>query len=289
MRSRNAFRDIATDARASVREAIQGLVPRVTGLLRSLARPDAPAVGSWNAIETAVHLSHVWDVDHKIIAGQGDDLLREAGLREAGEFTIRRVSEVTQEWVNDDEERDPLVLAHRFDLLGAELANALRRGSDDDDVTWLGGAEIPASGVAWHCVEETLVHGWDIAHSQHLSWEIPTGYASAVLYRFVVPLLQAVPSTFVSRRATAGVRGTVAIRLRGQSDSVYLTIDDGELQIETIAPSRVDAHVSADPEAYLLLQMGRLSPLRAALRGRIAVWGRRPWYAQRIRSLVRNP
>ncbi len=289
MTSSNTLRDIATAELTMVAEAIESLVPRVTRLLRSLARPEAPAVGSWNAIETAVHLSHVWDADHKIIVRQGDDLLRKAGLREAGEFTIRRVSQVTQEWVNDDEERDPLALEQRFDLLGSEIAGALRRGTEDDDVTWLGGAQIRASGVAWHCVEETLVHGWDIARSQGLSWEITPRYAAAIFYRFVVPLLRAVPTTFVNPRAAAGVQGTVAVRLRGQSDSVYLTIDDGDLHVETMAPSRVDAHLSADPEAYLLLQMGRLSPLRAALRGKIAVWGRRPWYAQKIRSLVRNP
>lgn len=278
-----------TDEREVAREAIEDLIPLVTRLLRSLTRPEAPAVGAWSAIETAVHLSHVWDVDHKIIALQGDDLLRQIGLLGDGTFTIPRVSELTQEWVNEDEERDPVALAQRVELLGAELGDSLRRGAKDYDVTWLGGAQIPASGVAWHCVEETLVHGWDIARSQRLPWAIAPGYAAATLFRFAVPLLQAVPTTFFRARAAVGFRGTVGIRLRGHGDSAYLTVYDCDLRVETTAPSRVDAYISADPEAYLLLQMGRLGPLRAALRGKMAVWGRRPWYAQKIRSLVRHP
>jgi hypothetical protein len=50
-----------------------------------------------------------------------------------------------------------------------------------------------------------------------------------------------------------------------------------------------DAHVSADPAAMLLLMLHRVKPAPLALRGKVVVWGRRPWRVPRMVAAMMPP
>ena len=65
--------------------------------------------------------------------------------------------------------------------------------------------------------------------------------------------------------------------------------DDGTVHVASGPAESVDCHVSADPAAFLLLMYGRQGPLRPALTGKVIAWGRKPWLAFRMQSLVQQP
>ena len=44
----------------------------------------------------------------------------------------------------------------------------------------------------------------------------------------------------------------------------------------------------ADPAAFLLVSFHRVSPVSAALTGKIITWGRKPWLLLRLQSVLRS-
>ena len=69
---------------AAARQAVAEAGPRLTAMLRSITRPDAPALGSWDVTGLATHLSHgmdtitamskggEWEVVHVLHASDGN-------------------------------------------------------------------------------------------------------------------------------------------------------------------------------------------------------------------------
>jgi putative sterol carrier protein len=95
---------------------------------------------------------------------------------------------------------------------------------------------------------------------------------------------------FVNHAAAAGVRASFDLRLRDKdSPRVRLTFDDGTLYVASGPAEPVDCHLSADPTAFLLVMYGRQGPLRPALTGKVVAWGRKPWLAFRMPSLLQRP
>jgi hypothetical protein len=54
-------------------------------------------------------------------------------------------------------------------------------------------------------------------------------------------------------------------------------------------PGRIDAHVSADAGALLLVLYGRESQWRHIAAGRMLAWGRRPWLALTLTQRFHQP
>src|SRR5207244_5018763 len=144
-------------------------------------------------------------------------------------------------------------------------------------VEWLGGAVLPASAVACHLLEECLVHGHDIAAATGQPWHIEGRHALLAIEGGALPIIAALaPTAFVNQQKAGSFRARVEVRLRGGGRR-QLVIEDGKLRISSSTAADVDAHVSADPPAFLLVLMGVQRPWRALLTGRVMVWGRRPW------------
>jgi len=94
--------------------------------------------------------------------------------------------------------------------------------------------------------------------------------------------------TYLDSEPAAGLSACFDVRVRGGSRH-YDVIDHESLTIEAPSERRVDCHVSADPAAFLLAGYRRVGQWGPALRGQMIAWGRRPWLALRLISLLKNP
>jgi hypothetical protein len=180
-----------------------------------------------------------------------------------------------------DSERDLGVLADRIE---SALAEFLQVGAapSGEQVTWLDGIRIPASAAACHLLEEIVVHGHDIAAANGRPWRIAPAHAVLAISGAGAPIVNAAgPLAFVDPDRVRGFRARFDIRLRGR-DRFTFVFEDG-LAISPPTSGPVDAHLSADPAAALLLMLGRADVFPLALRGKLLVWGRRPWML--LRSL----
>jgi hypothetical protein len=262
----------------TARAALGAAVPRLTALIRSIHDPGAPALGTWTIAEVAVHLAQVWEA---LPALARRDL--QSPLRAPDDL-----AELTIAMVREEPERDLEAIATRID----SAASAYLRSPtvDDGPRPWLvDGTALPATAFTCHILNETLVHGHDIARAQRRPWRIEPAHAGMAIMGFLFPALSVVAPRFpVDQRRAAGVRACFDIRVRG-AGRAYLVLDDGALSIEPPSGRPVDCHISAEPAALFLMIWSRTALWRGALAGGISMWGRRPWLGVRLAGMLRNP
>jgi mycothiol maleylpyruvate isomerase-like protein len=276
-------------------KALRDEVRRVTALMRSISEPEVPAVGQWNIAEVAMHLSQVWMVVpglarrdlsriHAVVPGM-------AGV--AGDSWIQDMwdhADSTTLAVRSDPERDLAVLADRIEKSAQEYLGECAGHSPDESRPWLvEGTTVPLLALTGHLLNETVMHGYDIAHAAGRKWRIEPAHAAMVVRQFFVPLIETFePGTFVNAEQAAGLQATYDIRLRGDGRLNYI-FDDGALTVEEPSDRRVDCHISADPAAFIMVFWQRRSQWNAIAKGQLIAWGRKPWLGLKFRSLIRNP
>jgi hypothetical protein len=276
-------------------DALREEVERVTALLRSVRDPAAPAVGQWNISELAMHLSQVWlavpglargdlsrlyEVIPSIAGVAGDSLMRD----------IWELEHLTMLGVRSDPERDPAVLADRIDQRADEYFAECAGYSPTDLRPWfVEGTRVPVSTLTGHLLNETLMHGYDIARADGRKWRLKPAPAAMVIRHLFIPLLQELgPRTLVDGEKAAGLRATYDVRIRA-GDRLHFIFDDGQLEVEEAAARKVDCHISADPVAFMMMFWGRRGQWSAIATGKLMAWGRRPWLGLRFKSLIRHP
>jgi hypothetical protein len=267
--------DILTQARAALRD----VVPHLVTLVRNVPDTNSASVGAWTVGDVAAHLSHVFRFDTNALAGRP---MPEAMVTAAG------MAEVNATMLAEDGQRDPAVLADRIDTLAHDFDDIASR-SRAGTVDWLQGVRLPPSAVACHLLEECLIHGHDIARATGRPWPIRRHHALLAVEGGVLPLIGALPPTaFVNQEKAGSFRARVGLRLRGGIRTV-MVFDRGSLTLDTASACDVDAHISADPAALMLVFIGRQGIAKPLLGGKLTAWGRRPWQLTRMLAAVNPP
>ncbi|MGE5288311.1 MAG: maleylpyruvate isomerase N-terminal domain-containing protein [Micromonosporaceae bacterium] len=241
----------------------------VSAMMRRVSDPARRAIGTWSIGETAQHVA----------AGPGYFLAAARG--EAELVALGNVDADNAQELAKDPQRDPRVLADRFDEGIRALVSYARAVHGDPLVEPFTGVKVPLSCLLAIELDEVLVHGFDIARAAGLAWRIEPAHA-LLTHEGIMALM---PFLLDKERA-AGVRMSLELRIRGMASQV-LTIGDGVLRVQASAGQPVDCRMSVDPVVYLLLIWNRISPWRPMLRGQLAVWGRQPWLANRLQSLLK--
>ncbi|MDQ4031956.1 MAG: maleylpyruvate isomerase N-terminal domain-containing protein [Actinomycetota bacterium] len=266
----------------------------MTALLRSIQDPGIPAVGQWNVGELAMHLSQVWiavpglarrdlsrlyEVIPSIADVAGDSLMQD----------MYELDGLTVLGVKSDSQRDPAVLADRIEQRAQEYFAECAGHSPYELRPWLvEGSTLPLSAMTGHLLNETVMHGYDIARAAGHKWRIEPAHAAMVVRQFFVPVLRTLdPRVFVNGEKAAGLRATYDIRLRGH-DRLHFIFDDGSLRVEEATSRPVDCHISADPAAFVMVFWARQSQWSAIAQGKLMAWGRKPWLGPRFRPLLRS-
>ncbi len=262
----------------TVRAAITSESARVTALLRSARRADAPALGEWNLGDLAVHVSLSLDAVLATARGSGallDDI-----------WGLSRLSDML---LGGETTRDPGAMAERIEVTVAQLLAELPATGGQQARPWVvQGMELPLSTLACQALNELVVHGRDLARADGVAWPVARQTAALVLDGFLFPALDVLGRSMVDQKVAAGLTARFEVHLRG-GGGAHLTFDDGDLSVTRSALGPVDCHLSVDPAAFLLVSWGRVSQWPAIARGQLLAWGRRPWLGLRLRALLRNP
>lgn len=263
---------------AAARQAVAEAGPRLTALLRSATKPEAPALGDWDVTQLAAHVSHALDTITAMSKGGGNLIEEISGLS-----TLSRV-------MVEGEGRRPLAeLADRIDASVAGFLAAMETAGEDTPQTWLlVGSELPMSALTCHMLNELIVHGYDIARALGTPWPIDRAQASLIVQGFLFPALHIIGRGMVVQEAAGGKRARFEVRLRGDGRA-WLRFDQGDFSVEASPQGPVDCHLSVDPAAFLLVAWGRISQWSAIPKGQLLAWGRKPWLGLQLRAWLRNP
>ncbi len=238
----------------------------MTALLRQVGdtAPATAAVGSWNLVDVAVHLSHAWAAlpsksrgDSTAFADLGSGRARAAGdLGPRGDDVDGRQGATR--------ERDLRAIADKIDRCAADYFAACAGQIVDETHPWMvEGVDVPQSVFTAHLLNETVVHGYDIARAAGQPWVVNPVHAALVVEGFIVRILQTFPpETFVTKRA-AGHRATFELRVRG-GGSYHFRFRDGAVHVGP-PEGPVDCYLSADAAAFLLVVFTRQSQWEAHL------------------------
>ncbi|MDQ5853941.1 MAG: maleylpyruvate isomerase N-terminal domain-containing protein [Chloroflexota bacterium] len=276
-------------------DALRDEVRRMTTLMRSISDPGVPAVGQWNIADVAMHLSQNWI----LVPGLArQDLSRYRAVvpgiaGEAGDSMIPDMwdnADMNALALKSDAERDLAVLADRIEERAEEYFGECAGHSPDEPRPWLiEGTTVPLSTLTCNLLNETIMHGYDIAKAAGRKWRIEPAHAAMVVRQFFVPVLQTCePRTFVNAEKAAGLQATYQLHLRG-GGRLNFVFDDGSLRVEEPSTRRVDCHISANPAAFFMVFWDRQSQWNAIAKGQLIAWGRKPWLGLKFRSLIRNP
>jgi uncharacterized protein (TIGR03083 family) len=262
------------------RMALDAAATQVAELLRSGIDPKAPALGEWDVAELATHLSHAFDVVPALARRERSSPIGE----------LWELSDQTRAWVVDDPERDLAALATRIETRAATFLDVTRAGGGGDPCPWLiEGSSVSLATHTCHLLNESVLHGYDIAMATGRPWPIDRTAAALIFEGFLLDVFRVVdPRALVLQDKAAGVRACYDIRLRG-AGRFFLVFDEGRMTVEAPSERKVDCHLSADPAAFLLVAWGRISQWHAIPRGQLLAWGRRPWMGLRMRGFLQNP
>lgn len=279
--------------------ALRDEVRRVTTLMRSISDPAisdpaGPAVGQWNLAEVAMHLSQNW----VLVPGLArQDLSRfksvAPGIAIAGDSMIPDMwdnADMNALALKSDAERDLAVLADRIEERAQEYFGECAGHAPNEPRPWIvKGTTVPLSALTCNLLNETIMHGYDIARAAGRKWRIEPTHAAMVVRHFFVPVIQTCDArTFVNAEKAAGLQATYQLHLRG-GGRLNWVFADGSLRVEEPSARRVDCHILADPAALFMVFWGRQSQWNAIAKGQLVAWGRKPWLGLTFRSLIRNP
>jgi SCP-2 sterol transfer family len=270
-------------------ELVDGTRRRLVPMLAAVPDASVRAIGGWSIGETAAHLRTVTAIDAFVAAGiKAPDHLQPVVDRST-RVSLSEVADMNALTLECEPERDTRTLAARIDEGIDAILDAAPSIDWSRKVHWLGGLTATPTGVLGHLLAETLIHGRDIARAAHLSFPMSPDAARAFFETFLIDVLDSPEiGEFGEQRGSSAEGLSWEVRLRG-STPVAFEVRQGAIQAREAGGRDVDVRISADPTAMLLLTFNRVSPVRAALSGKVRLSGRRPWRARRLMSLMTMP
>lgn len=234
---------------------------RVAGFTEALRTVDDTSVSvpnlEWSVATLAQHvacLPSFWDTQHDL----GSDFVRPADF---GAFADQARAHII--------ETDAGQLA---DLIEAEFEDFISKLADDPQ-RWLYGVETAASNMLGLVINETVIHGMDLAA---VTGTLAPTFEEREAHVAVSAMMTTTPCFIDEDRAKAQPDGVYHVSFKGGKDYTW-TKAGGTLSITEGKPDKPDARMKADPTMFLLSSLGRVSQIKAGLSGKMMATGRRPW------------
>ncbi|PYC88044.1 sterol-binding protein [Streptomyces tateyamensis] len=244
-------------------------------LLRDGADPARPIPGaSWTIGEGAAHLALANLLMAELAAGAEHPVYGDGtpgGLAAANEETLAAYPE-----------RDPAVLAEVIEEQAHAFGRALAARPATDTVrTPMGPMDLAVLGS--YLLTHQLGHGYDLARALGRPHMIDRQRVELCL-----PFLFLAMPRVLDPRTTAGLRAGFTVGLRGGS-RFGVAIADRKVTVSQGPLAGADCTISCEPVTFLLLALGRRTPLQALARLQTLSWGRKPWLAPRFPSYFPAP
>jgi uncharacterized protein (TIGR03083 family) len=272
---------------SAVRGVVEAVGDEFADLLLSVPS-QAMATADWTVADAAAHVVFISGSYVAMLRASGDGPAIPALENVINETTVDTVADFNEMALRDFGERDTRALTQR---LRDDIAEMLRVSKDLDPgrpIDWLGGSQVPVAGVLAHLINEMQIHGRDIARATGARWRVSPADAALFFELFLLGVTSYGYGRLLDWDRPER-KGRIAVEFRSRyTEPAAMVLTDGHVTVEE--PRRnVDVTLFFDPITLNLVLFGRVSRLRAALSGRMVVWGRRPWLLPAFMRKVRLP
>ena len=227
--------------------------------LRTVKDGDTPVPNlEWSVANLGQHVAGLpafWSEQHE----GGDVFERPADFKAYSESFQGRI-----------DESDPSKLA---DLIESEFAGFLTAVQERTGDHWLYGLKTNADNMFGLVINETVLHGRDLAA---VTGQSPPMFDTAEANLAVGAMMATTPAFIDEAKAKKQKDGVYHVKFRGGKDFTW-TKRGGTLTIEEGIPKKPDAKLNTDPAMFLMSSLGRVSQIQAALSGKMFSYGRKPW------------
>jgi uncharacterized protein (TIGR03083 family) len=252
----------ATELLGRTRGALAGATERVAELIASIPDPLAlPPDSQWTVRDIVAHLVVGAGVYTDIAQGIPAPYQSVEPSYLHAEFT-RRNADIT--------ETDPAKLSRLFVDAMEGFLDATSDSPGDTAVIMHGQNPFTLAGQAGILLGELLLHGYDIATAIRRPWTLDPDDTQLVLTAYAPAL-----GFLLNPETTRGLSGAFGIELRGIGEMV-VRFTEGVYGLEEAGAGPVDATISADPVAFMMVGTCRLSRYQAIALGLLSVGGNRP-------------
>ncbi|MFD9462976.1 maleylpyruvate isomerase family mycothiol-dependent enzyme [Streptomyces sp. NPDC060027] len=269
-----AGQDIRRGLPEGLGAAIRGTAEDIAALLGPDADMELRIPGAeWSVGEAAAHLAVANELMAELAAGQA---------RPYGDGTPQGLAEANERSLAEFGERAAEPLAAMIVRHADACVKALEEGAAEDPVVTPLGPMSPQE-LGSYLLTHMLGHGYDLARAlgrAHMIDRVRVG--------LTLPFMLTAMPRVTDPLRTAGMNARYDIRLWG-GGRFGVTLADGVLSVDRQPPAGPDCTILIEPVTFLLMGLGRQGQAGPIARGRILVWGRRPWLAPRFPGLFTAP
>ncbi|WP_203183497.1 maleylpyruvate isomerase family mycothiol-dependent enzyme [Streptomyces pratensis] len=257
-------------------DAIRATAEEIAELLRGAPGTGAPVPGLvWTVGEVAAHLAQANELMAGVAAGRphrhGDGTPQ--GIAAANEQALAAFGERAAE---------PLA-AMIVEQAEAYLDAVAECPTGETLMTPMGPMNRVVLGS--YLLTHMLGHGYDLARALGRPHMVDRARVTLALPF----MIEAMPRV-TDAAATEGLNARYVVRLWG-GGRFAVTFTDGVATVGQELPDRdrPDCTISIEPVTFLLMALGRCSPVGAMARGRVLAWGRKPWLGPRFPEYFKAP
>lgn len=198
-----------------------------------------------------------------------------------GDGDLSEFAKVNERLLGEFKDRNPLSLAK----LVVQETDALLKEAQKHSVNFIVNThfgDLTIDDCIRYSLCHLLIHGCDIALA--LNKDLPLERDHVV---YIVPFLKKMMAR-VRGDKSAKTKISYGINIRGV-DVFAIIYEGGNIKISNDIPGNVDCYISVHPIDFFLVSFGKSTILRSLLKGRIMVWGKKPWLALKLKTIFPNP
>lgn len=235
-------------------EALERSAPLLVEAMRSAPGQARPHKMRWTNGDIAAHMYASVTEAGKAVRGEPSLL---DGVELSAELDERMIAKIP--------ERDVTVLA---DLVAEGTASFLAAARAHAGSDAIGLPRATVSTLVGLLALDHHLHGGQFSKTAGSTWH---GRVADIHS----PLRAVLPYAF-DPVAARDFRGSFNLRVQGVEPLTY-SVANGRLELDSDA--RTDCTMTADPQTFLLVGIGVISQLQAAMTGKLRAGGRKPWLA----------
>jgi hypothetical protein len=238
----------------------------------------------WTVVDAVAHVIVTQRIVTSILSGKKspyikntNDFIEEVSQKLSREF----IAKINKKFLSQYSQRNSSTLAKSLvDEINTFIIESEKYSDDYIFRTHYG--KMNLLELHSYSLMHVMIHGCAVAKA--LNRQLPVTEKGAVL---TVPFTKIIMLKLFDKKAAGDFTANFVVNMRGV-EKFAIICDKGKIKIESTIPQQVDCYILADPLAFFLVSTGIISKWMPILKGKLFLYGKKPWLAFRLQTLFQS-